>query len=236
MTNVRMMLPATSLGGRRFEPSREADLHALVIAMAHGLPLRGDVVLIPEMPSPLGLPDFLAAVGVDTWLTRRAHAGIPPLLSEIECSVLSALKASRPLGAESVAGRLGWTVAEVDRVVDRLARTGAVVVTPGGAFKRSRVFEPEGSLIAVEAKLEGWQRAVRQGRGYRTWASNYVVVLGEVGDVARLRATDEVSADGAGLFNGKGWIVRPTARQPSAARRFLGLEHLYAAIASGPPL
>ncbi|MGL5816296.1 MAG: hypothetical protein ACRCYR_01930 [Phycicoccus sp.] len=204
--------------------------------MVHGLPPRGDVILVPEMPSPLGLPDFLAAVSVEAWLARRDLVEIPPVLSEIDCSVLAVLNANRPLSVKSVGRRLGWTPAEAERVVDRLTRSRAVVTTAGGALLRVRAFDPKGSLIAVEAKLNGWQQAVRQGRGYRTWASNYVVVLGEVGEVARRRAAAEVITDGAGLFNGTGWVVRPAARQPSVARRILGLEHLYAAVASSPSL
>ena len=61
MTNVRMMLPATSLGGRRFEPSREADLHALVIAMAHGLELK----VVAEGVETQAQMDFLKAQHCD---------------------------------------------------------------------------------------------------------------------------------------------------------------------------
>lgn len=236
MRQVRVATPTTSLGGRRFQPGRELALHGLVERVAVALPGEGDVILIPEMPSPLGLPDFLAAIGVGRWLQRRREAEVPPVLSEIDCTLLAALNHKAALRPSTIARRSGWHEAEVERTLARLLRSGAALETPTGTLLRHPALEPEGTLIAIETKHDGWRRAVRQGRGYRTWASNYVVVLGEVGGLARSRAAAETRDDGAGLFNGAGWITRPTQRQPTKGRRILGMEYLFAAVGSDPTL
>jgi hypothetical protein len=50
------------------------------------------------------------------------------------------------------------------------------------------------------------------------------------------RGRSEVGADGAGLFTGDGWIVRPRSRVPSVPKRLQGFEYAYAALASDPAL
>jgi hypothetical protein len=194
----------------------------------------GDVILVTEMPSPLGMPDFVALVGGQNWLHLRASANIPPVLSEIDCAVLSALGTMRPLSISSLGRRIGWATDQVERTVSRLRRTGAAVLTKSGAVVAAPGMKPDGSLYAIEVKVKNWHRAVIQGRGYRTWADNYVMVLGEAGSKAAERARSEVTADGAGLYTEDGWVVRPRKRLPSPARRTMGFEHLYAALASDP--
>jgi hypothetical protein len=234
---VRFVEPGSSRGGRRFEPMDELHLHDLVESLAASLPGQGDnVLVVPEMPSPLGLPDFVALVGGRGWLDARMTADVPPLLSEIDCAVLAALSPVRPLGTESVARRIGWTPNEVQGVIARLAKVDAIRVTANGAAQLHPALRPLGSVVAVEAKVKEWRRAVLQGRSYRTWADNYVVVLGNVGATAQARAKEGIRSDGGGLFTDTGWVVRPRSRQPAAARRLQGFEYFFAAISSGPAL
>lgn len=215
----------------------ERELYFLaeeVAASLSGPP--GDVILIPEMPSPLGLPDFVALVGGQGWLQTRSTLGVPPVLSEIDAAVLSVLGEKRPLSEESIAGRLGWTQQQVRSALSRLVRTGAASRSIRGTAFATTGMKPAGQLYAIEVKVKDWRRALIQGRGYRTWANNYVVVLGDVGATAAARAMAEHRADGAGLYTGDGWIVKPRKRTPSPARRALGFEHVYAALGSGPAL
>ena len=234
---VRFVEPGSSRGGRRFKPVDELHLHDLVQSLAASLPGLGeDVLVVPEMPSPLGLPDFVALVGGHEWLDARTAARVPPMLSDIECSVLAALSSHRSLGCESVARRIGWTPSEVEGVTTRLARAGAISLTSNGAARLHPALRPSGGMFAVEAKLKDWRKAILQGRSYRTWADNYVVVLGSVGATAEARAKDSVRSDGGGLFTDAGWLLRPRSRQPAAARRLRGFEHLFAALSSSPVL
>jgi hypothetical protein len=234
---VRFVTSGASRGGRRFEPIDELHLHGLIESLATSLPAPGhDVLIVPEMPSPLGLPDFVVLVGGRTWLDSRMAAGVAAALSEIECTVLASLSARRYLSVESIARRIGWASNDVEEVLVRLSRTGAVVRTSTGAAGLEPALQPAGGLFAVEAKVKDWRRAVLQGRSYRTWADNYVVVLGGMGAAAEGRATESVRHDGAGLFTSDGWLVRPRSRRPTAARRLQGFEYLFAALASDPAL
>lgn len=235
--SVEFAEPSTQSGGRRFVPVAEVDLHAHVGHVAATLPGRpSHVLVVPEMPSPLGLPDFVALVGGCDWLSRRRDLGVPPILSEADASVLASLNSGRALSRSSVAHKLAWSEERVDSVLRRLVKSGSVQETRGGAFKRMHELEPDGVLIAIEAKVRDWRKAVQQGRAYRTWANNYVVLLGEVGIVAAERASAEIGKDRAGLVIADEWIIRPKAREVSANRRLLGFEHLYAALTSDPTL
>jgi len=236
MRSVRFVDPSSSRGGRRFEPVQELELHELVEAVAATLPGRGDVLVVPEMPSPLGLPDFVAAVGVDGWMEARMDAGLSPILSEIECAVLAATSPTRPLAVSTIARRVGWSVPEARNVVVRLVRADAMLQTTSGLVVAHPALRPTGTLFAVEAKLKKWQRALLQGRTYRTWADNYVVVLGDVGVTAQSRAAKRIAEDGGGLFTQSGWLVHPRSRQPFPARRIQAFEHLFAAMSSSPAL
>lgn len=236
MRSVKLVTPTSSIGGRRFEPQAELTLHELARTAAATLPgVADEVLLVPEMPSPLGLPDFIALSDGSSWLQTRQMAGVQPILSESECSVLAALHPGQALSRETVARRSGWSLSDLEPVVSRLVNAGAIETTPGGAHRVNPSLVPSGSMFALEAKVKDWQKAVLQGRAYRTWANNYVVVLGAVGPVAERRAAERVRDDGAGLFSSSGWIVRPRARQPAPAKRLWGFEHLYAALASSGP-
>lgn len=237
MTSPKYVTPTSSRGGRRFEPVAERDLHDLVSEVALSLPgVADDVLIVPEMPSPLGLPDFVAVVNGSQWLHARAAAGVPPLLSLADCIVLSASSPSRPLTVQTIARRIGWSVEAAVQTIERLERLEAIIKTRSGAVRANPSIKPQGSLFAIEAKVKEWRRAVFQGRNYRTWANNYVIVLGDVGVSAEGRARTSVSEDGAGLFTRQGWSVKPRARRPTVAKQLQGYEHLYAAISSDPPL
>lgn len=236
MRNVSVLYPVSSLGGRRFEPRAELSLHGLAEFAAATLPgASEDVLLIPEMPSPQGLPDFVALTGGQDWLRERLATGIAPILAEGDCTVLAAMHAAQAYSSATIARRIGWTRAEVDAVIARISKTGAVSTTAGGAHRINPSLVPGGNLVAIEAKVKDWRKAIFQGRVYRTWANNYVVLLGDLGDVAAARAREGVVSDGAGLYSASGWVVRPRARKPAAAKRLRGFEYLFAAAASSVP-
>ncbi len=233
---LQVVRPSTSLGGRRFEPIDERSLHPFVRKVATALPGAKHILLVPEMPSPLGLPDFVAAVNCGQWLASRMASGVPPVLSEIDCTVLSVLMPHRPLSVRTVANRLAWQTADIDSVLSRLTRSGAIQFTDGGSLVRHPAFSPTGTLYAIEAKVTGWQRAIRQGRSYRTWADNYIVVMGQLGQTATLRAQEALEHEGAGLYLPSGWLLKPQPRKQKFPQRLRGFEHLFAAIGSDPAL
>lgn len=232
---VRLLQSSSSLGGRQFAPVSELALHELVEDVASALPgPNGDAWIVSEMPSPLGLPDFVALLGAENWFSARLETGTAPVLSETDCVVLSALHVGRSLAIDSLGKRLGWHHERLAPVVARLTKSGAALQSGGGALSLAPGLHPQGGLIAIEAKVKDWRRAVAQGRTYRTWSDNYVVLLGDVGPVALGRAQSAIAQDRAGLnINGK-WVVRPASRRASRARRLQGFEYAFASLTSKP--
>lgn len=236
MRELRLIESSSSRAGRQFPPVLERDLHQFIDVVTRGLPgPPGEAWVIPEMPSPLGLPDFVVLIGGESWFRARSAINIAPVLAEADCVTLAALHPQRSLSRAAVARRLGWEGVRLDPIVDRLIRSGMIQEASTGTLRQTPGIEPSGRLMAVETKIKDWRRAVRQGRSYRTWSDNYVVILGEVGPVALARAQGEVTSDGGGLYADGRWLARPVKRQAVDARRLLGFEHLFAALSHVHP-
>lgn len=232
----RVHQTSRSRPGRLFEAVQEASLYPAALDAARSLPgASAGILVVPEMFGPLGVPDFLVMVGGDKVLNARLSSGIPPILSELDCSVIASLYSARPRSATAVADSLGWTVDNVAVRLQQLKKTGAVSETPSGRFLRHSSLSSGGTLYAIEVKVRDWPQAVRQSRGYRTWANNYVVVLGPIGEQARSSVTAEVEADGAGLFIDGKWIRKPSRRLPEPLRSLMGFEHLVASLEGYQP-
>jgi hypothetical protein len=121
------------------------------------------------------------------------------------------------------------------RRIGPLLTSGAVSVTDGGLYRRHAALTPGGRLYAIEAKLRDWRRAVRQSRGYRTWASNYVLVLGDLSPKATQAALEAVDSDSAGLFVDGSWLRKPAPLSQTPQQRLLGFEFLTAALTNYQP-
>lgn len=227
----RVHQTSRSRPGRLFEAVQEAGLYPAALDAARSLPgASAGILVVPEMSGPLGVPDFLVMVGGGKVLNARLASGIAPILSEMDCNVIASLYCARPRSARAVADSLGWTVDNVVARLQQLKKTGAVLETPAGLFLRHSSLSSGGTLYAIEVKVRDWPQAVRQSRGYRTWANNYVVVLGPIGDQARRAVAAEVEADEAGLFIDGRWIRKPSRRIPEPLRGLMGFEHLVASL------
>lgn len=212
------------------------DLYPSALDAARSLPgASAGILVVPEMAGPLGVPDFLVMVGGDSALRDRLESGIPPILSEMDCSVIAALFSGRPRSVKTIASRLGWTEDNVRFRLLQLKKTGAVSELRPGLFLRHKSFSGGGTLYAIEVKVRDWTQAVRQSRGYRTWANNYVLVLGPLGEQATRAVEAEVEADQAGLFINGRWLRKPSRRVPDPLRGLMGFEHLIAALENYQP-
>jgi len=232
----RVHQSSRSRPGRLFEAVQEAGLYPAALDAARSLPgASAGVLVVPEMYGPLGVPDFLVMVGGDKILKRRLEAGIPPILGEMDCAVISSLYTARPRSAKAIAASLGWGEDNVVARLQQLKKTGAVSEASAGLFLRHGSLSSGGTLYAIEVKVRDWAQAVRQSRGYRTWANNYVVVLGPIGEQARRAVVAEVAADQAGLFIDGTWIRKPSRRSPEPLRGLMGFEHLVASLEGYQP-
>jgi hypothetical protein len=221
--------------GRRFAPVAEAELAEDALAAARGLPhAHRGLVVITEMTGPFGVPDFVAIVGPPDRLEARASIPVAPLLNEVEAAIVAVLAPRAARSIDTVADALGWPLPVIERRLPTLLRTGAVIEVRPGRFVRPAELEPVGRLYALESKVSDWRRAILQGRRYRLWCENYVVVMPELSNSTGLRAAEAIGADGAGLVAAGSWVRRVRAHHLSPSRRLWGSEHAYAAL--GPDL
>lgn len=217
--------------GRLFAAVQEAGLYPAALEAARTLPGAGaGILVIPEMFGPQGVPDFLVIVGGRRPLAERLASGIPPILGELDAIVVGSLHLRRSTSLQSLAQQLRISDSNVRTRLMQLKKVGAVIEISPDRFIRHHALSPGGTLYALEAKVRDWQQAVRQSRGYRTWANNYVLVLGPLGAQARAAAVDVVASDEAGLYVDGKWILKPQRRSPDALRRFIGFEHLVASL------
>lgn len=220
--------------GRRFEPVQERELHQDAIGAVQGLPgaSRG-LVIVPEFAGPIGVPDFTVYVGDVHRIRRRHDLEVPPVVSELETGILSAVYVRRASSAHDIARALDWPVETVaDRTRGLVKRKALIEISPG-RYIRPAPLEPGGRFYALEAKVDDWRSALRQVRTYRVWADSYVLVMGRLTERAQAALTAEVQRDRGGLIVAGQWIMRPRLGHTAARRRVQAWELFAAATRVG---
>jgi hypothetical protein len=234
--NVQVAPVPAFARGRQFVAEAERSLYPFALEAAHGLPGATEgVLLLPEMVGPIGVPDFVALIGGRAELEARLESGIPPVTSRIDIAILSAVSSRRPTRLAALESALGMPSKYLASRVRQLVSIGTLHTLPTGSVQRERMIEPAGSVVAIETKLRDWRRAVHQARRYRTWAENYVVVLGSVASGGLEGARQMVSEDRGGLYFEGQWLCRPRRRPTSWAARFNASEAIVAAMKNYQP-
>ena len=220
--------------GKRFEPVEERALAADALKAANALANGRRVMIVEELAGPIGVPDFVAVVfaGGDAF-ERRIRLEVPPLLNEIDAGVVAVVSSIRGTSSMKIAERLGWPLASVERRIRSLLRTGALSLVARDRYVKPPDLVPVGRLYAIETKMRNWRRAVQQGRLYRLWTDNYVVVMPPLSNGSLEDLSRTVTEDQAGLMIAGRWAARPRRRDAPPARRMWGSEHVVAAIAGG---
>jgi hypothetical protein len=214
----------------KFEPRAESALAGTLRDVAANLPGgRAGVVAVEEFRGPWGVPDLAVLTPKRTEL--RLACGIPPLLSQHDCRLVTA--ATRWTEPAELAAIARVALAPAARHVRRLVSAGALDMR-GGRLRRSSGMIPLGRLWAVEAKVDDWQTGLAQVHRYRLWADGAVLVLGR----ARV-PTEEIAMRArhyqVGLVIDGRWILRPPMLPPSAATRLRASEHMLAALIGTAP-
>ncbi|MFF0683084.1 hypothetical protein ACFYVW_31500 [Streptomyces tendae] len=183
------------------------------------------------MTGPYGIPDFTAIIGGRDALDARLDCPVPPLLNEVDAAIVAVAhaKAARTIGA--LARAIGWPTSTLARRMPYLVKSGGLIEVKENLYVRPASIKPHGIIIAVEAKVEDWRKALRQVRTYAVWADSYVVVMGDLTEKATRRMRDEVESDQGGLMVAGDWIVRPRLESPhSRQKRIWAAEHVVAAL------
>jgi len=147
------------------------------------------------------IPDLLAArVDIRAFRSRvRAEQWEP--LSESEILALLSLREDRLTSVHAVAAALGFTPDATRRLLRRLESRGYASEDRAGSFRKLRGrYKIFSRLVAVEAKLRDWRRALVQARAHRSFAQECYVAF----DASYARrfalGRDYFKASGAGLL------------------------------------
>lgn len=216
-----------------FEPRAERALHPALIDIAHHLPgaSRGCLAMA-DFQGPWGVPDLAALVARPANREVRQAAGVPPLLAEHDCRLVTYSNAWIEL--EELGRRARVTTGQVERRVSRLIRIGALERGPTGKLRSNPSIKPMGRLWALEAKVSDWRRGLAQAHRYRMWADASVLALGDTRASREAISRDARSLRIAVWISGR-WLIRPQLAAPDRARRLWASEHAVAALWGGTP-
>jgi len=236
-TSVGGILPLSSqrtLPGRPFTPGPEAELAAHIHDLAVRLPgvRKSGVLLIREMPGPFGVVDFSAVLPNPEILLARLAAGYPPILSEVDATVVSVMSGTRHWSIRTIASRLDWSAHIVEGRLHGLRRAGIVARNSAGSWIRHGTAVPVGRLHIFEMKVRDWRKAINQACTYAAWADSASVVVNQLSRTARLF---EDSPEWLGFALNEAWLRKPKILQHSKARRLWASEHVVAALIGYQP-
>ena len=222
---------ANPRAGRRFQPSRELALHSPALkACMEVATSRREITIVKEMTGPYGIPDLTAIIGPKRLIDRRLSCTVSPLLNKIDAAVVAVSHAHSPRSTEAIAKSLNWPTETIARRVPHLLKSGGLIEVRSDRFVRPASIQPFDEIIAVEAKVEDWRKALRQVRTYAAWADSYVLVMGPLSEGVTERLSYQVEADSAGLVIDGKWMLKPTARPNPKPRRLRATEYAVAAL------
>lgn len=222
--------PARTRAGRRFAPTVELGLSAVLRDLASRLPgAASGVIVIAEMSGPTGLPD-LVALPVTPLLSNRLALACAPLLTFADARLAAACSVRRPMSEAVLGRRLDLDLGSIHRRARRLHRDGALVAA-GSGWMRAPGLEPVGRLYALEAKVDDWDAGLSQALRYGAWADASAAVMSQLPRDPS-RAITKASRLGLGLALGPRWLVRPKLRRLTLAYRLWASEHLVASLNS----
>lgn len=214
--------------GGQFQPTSEQRLSWVLVQAAEDAHERGDLVAIREFVGPYGIAD-LAAVDLDTGsFAARRDSGVPPLLSEVDATIVANLSPRYGRSPVELASRLGWSDDGLKRRLVSLVRVGAVLERGGNVYRHTAL-RPVGRVHALEAKIRDWSKARRQGLTYALWADRSTVVLGAA-PRDRRNVEEAFKPTRLGLVVGPEWIRRPQYGGLASTRRLWTSEFVVAAL------
>ena len=129
-------------------------------------------------------------------------------------AVLAVLQQERSVSLDSLARRTALTDNTVRAVLRILIRSGLAVGAGNRAYRLSAcALNPASEIIAVEAKIDRWSRAILQARRYLLFADRTYVAI-SAGTVSRVDRAflyrHRVGLIGVG--NGEAYVVVPAPR------------------------
>lgn len=223
----------TSSNGVPFTPTKEAVLDPALRSLARALPRSNPgVVMMAEVPGPVGVPDLIALPGSGDGLRKRLESKIRPVLRRADVELLAALKVRQGVTVETLRARVVGGNRAFNQSLRELTKDGAVIID-GRLIYRAESMAPVGHIYALEAKVDDWKKGVRQAFRYRSWCSASALVL------SRMPKDREPLLSAArrlqiGLAWEDRWLIRPRVVKLDPVQHLLGSEHFVAALGFTP--
>lgn len=186
---------------RRILPGPESTL--LFQALETGIPVfsRTPEKIFLEFEMPTGFPDLVALffkrkslIELNRWNS----------LSKNHLRLLHHIFIQRKTSIEQICSMLLFSKKEVEAVVEELVRRNAIRLTSNHIYIRSasEVF-PLKKIVAIEAKVNDWQRCLKQA-ALNTWfASESYMLIPENRNSKTILSSAEKHGVGVLIFNGK---------------------------------
>lgn len=219
----------------RFVPKQELELNPALAMLASKLPRssRG-LITISEFEGPVGIPDFIGVTSFTKSLGERKEAGVPPLTSLADATLLAFVSSARWSSAASLARRTRQDETALVKKLNRLERSGYLKFQ-GRLVQRAEFLKPIGRIYAFEAKVDDWRQASAQAFRYSRWSDAASIVL-----LRPPRNMDAVQAQAIRLKIGFAvedrWIIRPVISPSDSGQRLLASEMLYQTVLKSFPL
>jgi len=227
----RISLPESlTRAGRPFAPGLERELEPDLRAAAIKLGGRsGDLVLLPEFPLPVGVPDLVAVSLNQDLFAARLASGIPPILGSRRASVISSCGVRRPASLRLLVSVTGSSEKHTRAIIGELVRAGAITRF-GSGWVRDPALQPLGKVFALEAKVSDWRSGFAQSLRYGVYAQNVTLVVGKLGERASQSAEEACRSHGVGLYIAGRRRVQPRSQVVKLERRFQSSEQVLAVL------
>lgn len=226
VVEIRNRRPPTGL----FQPTEEKDLDEVLRQIASDL--SGDpameLMMIPQMVGPYGVPDMVVAAFNKKDVGERLKIGAPPILSEYDSRIVAATSPDQERNLDAIAELSQFPRSTCQRRVSRLVRDG-IILRSGDLYLRCAEVKPLNQMWTIEAKVSDWRRGLGQATRYRLWSDWSLLTLANLPkNPAPLVA--ESRRLGIGLLHRDRWIVRPIRKETAEHRRLWASEHFFASL------
>ena len=136
---------------------------------------RAAIFVEPQLDT--GYPDIVVAEfsSVPTLSWKSARYG----LTSTEIKILHYIQATKNVGIETISNTLGYPISSVEKSVRRLYKSGLINISKSGQYVRNiqlRKYCRIKRIIAIEAKIDKWQEAIRQAEN-NTWFATESYIL-----------------------------------------------------------
>ena len=164
---------------------------------------RAAIFVEPQLDT--GYPDIVVVEfsSVPTLSWKSARYG----LTSTEIKILHYIHTIKNAGIETISNTLGFPVSSVEKSVRKLKESGLINVSKSGQYVRNiqlRKYCRINKIIAIEAKIDKWQEAIRQAENNTWFATESYILMNKKTCSPSIR--EQCESKGIGIIHVNGTI------------------------------